>query len=150
MTTKVILTQNVSKIGKKGDIVDVARGHARNFLVSKGFARMTTDKDAQIALRKKETIASEREEELARLKDVKERLFKKHIALTIPGNAKGTLYRAATLEDVTDALFSTYGIDIPVSCIRMETIKAAGSHVFKVVLKDQGEIPMRARVKAIE
>ncbi|MBI4359589.1 MAG: 50S ribosomal protein L9 [Candidatus Jacksonbacteria bacterium] len=150
MTIKVILTQNVPGLGEKGDIVDVSRGHARNFLIAKGHARKASDKDEKNASEIMKAAESRHEAELTRLKDLKERLSKKHIMLAIPGNSQGTLYRSASEEDVAEALFTTYGVNIPASCVKMETIKTAGHHSFKLAMKDHGEIVMRARVRALQ
>lgn len=149
MTTKVILTQNVPGVGKKGEILDVRRGYARNFFMQRRLARIADEKDTAFALAEKTAMEKRREDELAGLADIKQRLFKKRITLALPANEQGTLYRAAASEDVTDALYTTYGVDIPAFSIKMETIKTVGLHAFKIVLKDHGEIVMKARVKAL-
>ncbi len=150
MITRVILTQNIIGVGKKGDIIAVRKGHARNFLIPLRLARVADDKCVALAETEKAAVEKRREEKIKGLKDIKQRLSKKRITLLIPANDQGTLYRGVASIDITDSLYTTYGVDINASCILMETIKTVGLHSFKVVLKDYGEIPMKARVKALQ
>ena len=148
MTTRVILTQNIVGVGKKGDIIAVRKGHARNFLIPLRLARVADDKCVALAETEKAAIEERREEKIKELKDIKQRLSKKRITLLIPANDQGTLYRGVASIDITDSLYTTYGVDIPASCILMEIIKTVGLHSFKVVLKDHGEISMKVRVNS--
>lgn len=149
MTIKVILTQNVPGVGEKGDILYVSRGYARNFLIPKKAARIAGEKDIAASVAHAAEEEKQREKELGKMKDVKAHLFKKHIALALPSNDQGTLYRAVAPKDIADALYATYGVNFPASSINMATIKTVGAHDFTIALKDQGEIAMRARIKAL-
>lgn len=149
MTIKVVLTQNVPGVGKKGDILNVRRGYARNFFISKRLARVAREEDAAAARAQEAAIEKQRAEAWEKTKDAKERLFKKYITLQLPANDQGTLYRAVAPKDIVEAVYATYGVNVPVSAVVMETIKSVGSHGFKVALKDQGEVAMKARVKAL-
>lgn len=149
MTIQVLLIQNVTGVGRKGEIIDVRRGYARNFLLSQGLARIANEKDAAAAEREKTAVEKRKEEELLKLKDIKTRLFKKRITIALPANEQGTLYGGVASKDIADALYTTYGVDLPISSIIVGTIKTVGLHAFKVAVKEQGEIAMKARVRAL-
>jgi len=109
---KVLLAQNVSSVGKSGDVINVPLGFFRNFLSPKGLAFLATKdrldkvkKDYKLNLIKHE---GEKKESL-KLKNTLQGLT---LTLELPKNEKGTLFSAVKEKDILKALLS-YNITLP-------------------------------------
>ena len=87
---KVILLNDVKKVGKKGEILEVADGYARNFLIAKGFAVQATNKSMEILQDQKEEQRQNEAELEKKAKELKEKL--KEITLEFTLNSKNGRY----------------------------------------------------------
>ncbi len=148
MLTNIVLTQTVKKQGKKGDILAVKPGYARNFLIPQGLAHKVNEQE--IAALKEER--ARREEKLQKTlnqgENLKKQLSKKRILLSLPANPSGTLYGSVTARDIKGALYATYGVDLPAEAIVFSPIKSTGLHSFNIATKDHGEVAMKAKIVA--
>ena len=132
---KVILQQDVRGQGKKGQLIEVAEGYARNFLLPRKLAvPATADAMNTMQLREKAKKAED-----ARLKAeaeaVSEKLKNSPVKLTARAGANGKLFGAVTSKEVSDALKEQHGIDLAKQKIVMdEPIKAYGSYELKAKL----------------
>mgnify|MGYP001073088239 FL=1 len=132
---KVILQQDVRGQGKKGQLVEVAEGYARNFLLPRKLAvPATADAMNTMKLREKAKKAED-----ARLKAeaeaVSEKLKNSPVKVTARAGANGKLFGAVTSKEVSDALKEQHGIDLAKQKIVMdEPIKAYGSYELKAKL----------------
>ena len=109
---KVILTQDVKAQGKKGDLINVSDGYARNFLLPKGLA-VEASKQALNELEGKKGAEAYRknlEEEKAR--NIAERMKDITVNLSAKAGAGGKLFGSITSKDVAEALKAQYNIDI--------------------------------------
>ena len=132
---KVILQQDVRGQGKKGQLIEVAEGYARNFLLPRKLAvPATADAVNTMQLREKAKKAED-----ARLKAeaeaVSEKLKNSPVKVTARAGANGKLFGAVTSKEVSDALKEQHGIDLAKQKIVMdEPIKAYGSYELKAKL----------------
>lgn len=132
---KVILQQDVRGQGKKGQLIEVAEGYARNFLLPRKLAvPATADAMNTMQLREKAKKAED-----ARLKAEAEAIGKKlknsPVKVTARAGANGKLFGAVTSKEVSDALKEQHGIDLAKQKIVMdEPIKAYGSYELKAKL----------------
>ena len=132
---KVILQQDVRGQGKKGQLIEVAEGYARNFLLPRKLAvPATADAMNTMKLREKAKKAED-----ARLKAeaeaVSEKLKNSPVKVTARAGANGKLFGAVTSKEVSDALKEQHGIDLAKQKIVMdEPIKAYGSYELKAKL----------------
>ena len=132
---KVILQQDVKGQGKKGQMVDVAEGYARNFLLPRKLAIPATA-DAINTMNLKEKA---RKAEEARLKaeagDIAEKLKECMVKLTARAGNNGKLFGAVTAKEISDGLKKQFGIDIPKQKLVLEDpIKAFGNYEVKARL----------------
>ena len=132
---KVILQQDVKGQGKKGQMVDVAEGYARNFLLPRKLAIPATA-DAINTMNLKEKA---RKAEEARLKaeagDIAEKLKECQVKLTARAGNNGKLFGAVTAKEISDGLKEQFGLDIPKQKLVLEDpIKACGSYQVKAKL----------------
>jgi len=132
---KVILQQDVKGQGKKGQMVEVSEGYARNFLLPKKLAIAATA-DAINTMNLKEKA---RKAEEARLKAEAEEISKKLKDITVKLTAKagngGRLFGAVTTKEISDGLKKQFSIDIPKQKLVLEEpIKAFGTYQVKAKL----------------
>jgi len=132
---KIILQQDVKGQGKKGQMVEVSEGYARNYLLPRKLAvPATTDAINTMNLKEKARKAEEqrqREEAIATSEKLKECMVK----VTAKAGSGGRLFGAVTTKEISDALKEQYGLDIPKQKLVLEDpIKAFGSYQIKAKL----------------
>ncbi|MCI8438852.1 MAG: 50S ribosomal protein L9 [Oscillospiraceae bacterium] len=132
---KVILQQDVSGKGKRGQLVEVAEGYARNYLLPRKLAVLATaDAVNTMQLRDKAKKAED-----ARLKAeaeaVSAKLKNSPVKVTARAGANGKLFGAVTGKEVSDALKEQYGIELAKQKIVLDApIKAYGNYELKAKL----------------
>ena len=132
---KVILQQDVKGQGKKGQMIEVSEGYARNFLLPKKLAiAATTDAINTMNLKEKARKAEE-----ARLKAEAEETAKKLKDITVKLTAKagngGRLFGAVTTKEISEGLKKQFSIDIPKQKLVLDDpIKAFGTYHVKAKL----------------
>ena len=143
---QVILTQDVEKIGQRGDIVDVSRGYVRNFLVPRGLAEVATPTKLE-EVRRQMAEAEERDRRIAeRASDVAETLNKSVITIEARTGEDERLFGSITAANIADAIERARGIHLDRRRIRLaEPIKALGTH--QVPIQIHGDV--EASVKLI-
>lgn len=131
---KVILTQDVKGLGKKGELVNTSDGYARNFLFPRNLATeansqaMTELKNREDS--KKHKIAVETQE----AKDSASRINGKVIKVTAKAGQGGRLFGSVTSKEIAVAMKSQFGIDIDRRKITVDDIKAFGTYPASVKL----------------
>ena len=132
---KVILQQDVRGQGKKGQMIEVAEGYARNFLLPRKLAVPATA-DAVNTMKLKEKAKKAEDARLkAEAEAIVEKLKNSPVKVTARAGANGKLFGAVTSKEVSDALQAQYGIELAKQKIVMdEPIKAYGSYELKAKL----------------
>nr|WP_325251629.1 50S ribosomal protein L9 [uncultured Oscillibacter sp.] len=132
---KVILQQDVKGQGKKGQMVEVSEGYARNFLLPRKMAIPATA-DAINTMNLKEKARRAEEARLkAEAEDIAEKLKECQVKLTAKAGAGGKLFGAVTTKEISEGLQKQYGIDVPKQKLVLEDpIKAFGSYQVKAKL----------------
>ena len=145
---KVILTQDIPKIGSLGEVVTVKDGHARNFLIPKGIALAFTDQNLKI-------MESKKKKEEGQLKKKKEEaiaLSEKvaNFSYTIPVKTieEDRIFGSITLEMVQKA-FEAEGVAIDKRAIQLEEpIKKLG--VYQIPIKLHPEVVVNCKVWVVK
>ncbi|MDR2718721.1 MAG: 50S ribosomal protein L9 [Treponema sp.] len=101
---KVILNKDLSTLGEEGDVKDVARGYARNYLFPRGIALPYTPKTVKLFEARKEEIEAKKAQKRQDALGLKERLENLELSLTMPAGPNGKLYGAVTSQTVADEL----------------------------------------------
>ncbi len=132
---KVILQQDVRGQGKKGQMIEVAEGYARNFLLPRKLAVPATA-DAVNTMKLKEKAKKAEDARLkAEAEAIVEKLKNSPVKVTARAGANGKLFGAVTSKEVSDALQAQYGIELAKQKIVMdEPIKAYGNYELKAKL----------------
>lgn len=144
---KVILKQDVKKLGKKGDVVEVAEGYARNYLLPRGLAVEASAGNLKTLQKQKEAEQRRREEEKAEALRIAEKL--KEITVVVHGKAgeNGRLFGSVTAKDVAETLARDFGIKIDRRKMQLEEpIKAVGVYYIPVRLHAEVEATVKVHV----
>ena len=125
---KVILQADVKGSGKKGDLVNVSDGYARNFLFPKKLA-VEANAQAMNEMKNREAAAKHRAEvELQNAKDTAAKLVGKTIKLTAKAGAAGKLFGAITSKEIAEGVQKQLGIELDKKKISLdEDIKSFGT-----------------------
>ena len=131
---KVILNSDVKGKGKKGDLINVSDGYARNFLLPKGLA---VEADAQAINdinNKKKALEFKMQTERAEAERLKEKLAGCQVKIVMTAGADGRFYGNITSKDVAEELEKQCSISVDKRKIDMDSIKAFGSYSLNVKL----------------
>ena len=132
---KVILQQDVRGQGKKGQLVEVSEGYARNFLLPRKLAIAATP-DAINTMNLKEKARKAEEARLkAEAEATAEKLKECMVKLTAKAGSGGKLFGAVTTKEISEGLKEQFGVDVPKQKLGLEEpIKAFGSYQVKAKL----------------
>ncbi len=109
---KVILNQDVKGQGKKGQLVDVSDGYARNFLLPKGLAKEATNSNINILKGKKESLEYKIKTETDEAKAIAEKMKEIKVSLKAKAGANGKLFGSVTSKDVAEELTKQHHIKL--------------------------------------
>lgn len=143
---KIILKEDIKKLGKMGQIVDVADGYARNYLVPKGIAVEASTKNIRSLEHEKKII----QEKARKHKDSAQDLASRISAMTLTIKAKAgeeeKLFGSVTTMDIAEALL-TRGVEIEKKKIVLEEpIKRLGSYSVQIKLHPDVSVPLTIQV----
>ncbi|PSO48791.1 MAG: 50S ribosomal protein L9 [Actinobacteria bacterium QS_5_72_10] len=145
---KVILKQEVTDLGRVGDVVDVADGYARNYLLRAGMAmRATTGAVADAeALRAARVKREERDRQEA--EELKANLEATSVTVGAKAGPDGTLYGSVGNGKIADALREQRGVSVSRKQIPLERpLKSLGEHDVAVKLHSEVEATIRVEVE---
>ena len=160
---KLILLQDVEKLGLRGEVVDVARGYARNFLLPRRLAENATP--ARVA--ELEKIEAERAKHEARsaeqAQEIAELLGKTVLRFEVKSGPTGSLFGSVTATDVADELWRSRKVRVDRRKIAIDPIKRIGRfsvpielfqdvqvEVKTLVVPEGGELPPEEELAALE
>ena len=140
---KVILLQDVKKIGKKGDVIEESDGYARNFLFPKKLAQEATESNLHILNNKKENDRKQKLAEIEAAQKLAGELKGKEITIKAKTGENGKLFGAITSKDVAELIKTQYKIEIDKKKIVMDTIKLAGGYDIEIKLYPEVSTKMK-------
>ena len=129
---KVILTTNIKKLGKIGDLVDVKNGYARNFLFPNNMALRDSKKNLEYYNNIKEEIKNKEEKKLEEAKSIIEKIKNLNVEFSKEADEKNQLYGSISKKEILD-LFKENEIVIHSDDIEMKNpIRTLGEHEISV------------------
>jgi large subunit ribosomal protein L9 len=145
---KVILRSDLKGLGKRGDIVEVSEGHARNFLLPKGHAFTATDGAVSqaTAMRRARDLRDAQDRESAQA--VASKLVSTTITIKVKAGAEGRLFGSVTAADVAAAIAEQAHIELDRRKLHVDTIKTTGTHQVSAKLHHDVEFPITLEVLA--
>ena len=134
---KLILNSDVTKLGRKGDIVDVAKGYARNYLLPKNLAIVATDSNIAIAEKIQEKRIAEITESKELAESIKLALADAHLVIPQKSTDEGTLYAAVANNEIVEVIEKFSGFKIEESQIELnDQVKEIGLHNIKIRISE--------------
>ena len=146
---RIILRSDVNDLGKRGDIIEVADGYARNYLVPKGIAIKASDgTQAQAkSMRRARDLRDAQDRSAA--EEVATTLVSKVVTLTARAGGEGKLFGSVTATDIASAVESQTGVAIDRRKLDLaEPVKTLGTHVVSVKLHSDVQFPITVEVVA--
>jgi large subunit ribosomal protein L9 len=160
---EVILTSDVEKLGLKGEVVDVKRGFARNYLLPRRLAEVATPGRVAEIRRIDEERARHEARSADHAAEIAETLQKTVLRFEVKAGPTGALFGSVTPTDVAEELWRTRKIRVDRRKIDLDVIKRIGRyaipvHVFEgitaevktLVVPEGGELPPEEELEALE
>lgn len=130
---KIVLLADVKKVGKKGDVVEVSAGYARNYIIAKKLGKEATN--ATINNIKLQNAAEERRkiEELKEAKVLGERIKESSITLAIKAGSGGRTFGSVSTKEIAKGISEQLNLVIDKKKMQLsEPIKSVGTHIIKI------------------
>jgi large subunit ribosomal protein L9 len=144
---KVILLKNHPKLGKEGEIKNVADGYALNSLFPAGIAAPATSERVKTASEKKEKIIKELTQKQKEIQEMVQKLESNALTLVKEASDKGKLFAAVTLEEILSGLKDQAKIALDKGEVVLENqIKEIGDHSIKIKVGDT-QVNLKLSVK---
>ncbi len=143
---KVILQQEVKKLGKKGDIIEVSEGYARNYLLPQKLAIPATAGNVNAAKQQKDIEAHKAKRILDEARLHAAQIAKLKVSVPVKTGEGGKLFGSVTSKDIADALKAQHGVDIDKRKIELkDALKTLGT--YPVTIKLHPEIAAQIEVE---
>jgi large subunit ribosomal protein L9 len=146
---RLLLRSDVQGLGKKGDLVDVADGYARNFLVPRGLAmKASKGAEAQAASMRRSRDVRDAADRTA-AEEIAKVLVPQVINVSAKAGAEGRLFGSVTTADVVDAVQAQTGVELDRRTLHIdEPIKSLGTHAVQAKLHADVEFAITLEVAA--
>lgn len=146
---KIILLQDEKKLGKKGDIIEVSEGYARNFVLPKKIGVEATPKNLNDLKLQKSNEAKVAQEQLDQAKAMAELLATKEVVVGIKAGENGRTFGSVSTKEIGQALKAQTGIEVDKKKLVLpEAIKSFG--VYEVPIKLHPKVTGTIKVKVTE
>lgn len=146
---RVILLEDVEGLGTKGDLVEVADGYGRNYLVPRGLAEEATKGNIKSLEQRRQALLRRAEQERAAAQAQAERIAAATVTVLARAGEKGRLFGSVTTADIAEAVQEQLGIEIDRRRVQLdEPIRAIGSYEVPVKLHQDVTATIRLTVQA--
>ena len=143
---KVILLQDVKKMGKKGDVIEASDGYARNYLFPRKLAEEATANALHVVNAKKENERKKKLAELEAAQKLAAELKGKEVTINAKAGDSGRLFGAITNKDVAEAINIEFNLSIDKKKVVVNTIKVAGTYEVEVKLYPEVSTKMKVNI----
>ncbi|MGZ5213256.1 MAG: 50S ribosomal protein L9 [Actinomycetota bacterium] len=148
---KVILQKPVEKLGDPGDVVEVAAGYARNYLVPRGLAVPAEKGGLKHAENLKRAHTSRQSKEKIEFEAVAATLIASKVSIAARAGEEGKLFGSVTAADVAEAIATQTGIQVDRKDVHLdEPIRSLGTHDVRIHLFPEVEPVLTLEVTAEE
>ena len=145
---KVVLLENIGKVGSIGEIIDVKRGYARNFLISKNKALFASKENIKEVEKIKTELSKKDQEKKKEAKNIQEKIQNKEYEVKKLSTENKELYGSVKPTEISKILSEREKIKINPSMIQpVKEIKSIG--IFKVILNLHSQIQSQISIKVV-
>lgn len=145
---KVIMIQDLKKVGNKGDIVEVAEGYGRNYLIAKKYAIEATAKNLNEAKAKQKSAERKKQQATDEARLMASQLSQVSITIPVRVGEGSRLFGSVTSKDVAETLKAKHNIDIDKRKIDIKNITCLGDYT--ATIKVHPSITSKITVHVVE
>src|SRR5229473_10194 len=116
---QLVLTEDVTNLGKQGDLVEVKPGYGRNYLLPNGLATIPTEHNLRLLERYKQRVQAAREARIADLKVLAEQIQRVSVTIEANANEEGHLYGSVGAPEISKAL-KAQNLNVDPEMVRLE------------------------------
>ncbi|MBI2867842.1 MAG: 50S ribosomal protein L9 [Chloroflexi bacterium] len=147
---KVVLLQDIPRLGRPGDVKNVAEGYARNYLIPRGLAVLATDHELNRVDQIKKSAERKLAKEESELQAVADKINGASVTLQVKAGPGGTLYGSVTNADVAAELAKIAGYDLDKRRVELdEPLKEVGSHEVQVRLGPNRVVKVTVNIEGL-
>jgi large subunit ribosomal protein L9 len=159
----VILRQDIDKVGLRGDVVNVARGYARNFLLPRGLAEEATPAKVAELRKREEQRARHEAQSFEQAREMADALNETVLRFEVKSGPTGALFGSVTPTDIVDEIWREKKIRVDRRKVGIDNIKRIGRHAVPIelftdvdvevetlVVPEGGELPPEEELAAME
>ena len=147
---KVILLEDVKSVGKKGDLVELKEGYARNFIIPKKLGVEATEANRNTLKLQKQNEERLAKEQLEAAKALAAELEQMTVNVEIKGGEGGRTFGSVSSKEIAKAVADQYGKEIDRKKIQLnEAIKTAGTHEVSVKLHPKVSACLKVHVASV-
>jgi large subunit ribosomal protein L9 len=159
----VILRQDIEKVGLRGEVVNVARGYARNFLLPRGLAEAATPAKVAELRKREEQRARHEAQSFEQAKEMADVLNQTELRFEVKSGPTGALFGSVTPTDIVDEIWRVKKIRVDRRKVGIDNIKRIGRHTVPIelftdvdvevktlVVPEGGELPPDEELEAME
>ncbi|AEG62078.1 50S ribosomal protein L9 [Desulforamulus ruminis] len=148
---QVVLLQDVAKLGKKGDIANVAEGYARNFLFPRNLASPASEGKLKELSTQKQNQAAKKQKQEEEAKALAAQISNLTVKLQAKVGEAGRLFGAVSSKDIADGLKTQHGCIVDKKKIVLkEPIKTLGTHKITIKIHPVAQAEITVVITAIE
>lgn len=146
---KVILTEDVPKVGKRGEVVDIKSGYAHNFLFKNNVAVEATKGNLKKLAEQQAQEAEERAYEKAQAEGIASKLNDQKVVIKAKEGANGKLFGTISNKEVAEEIKAQYNVDLDKRKITLDDkIKELGTYNATIKLHPEVKIAVKVQVVA--
>ena len=146
---RVILRQTVQSLGQRDDIVNVADGYARNYLLPRGLAVAATEAGLREVEANRNRVQARSDRDLHLAEEVREKVDGQTFAVTARAGDAGRLFGSVTAQDIVQAIAAQAGVQVDRRRIELaDPIKKVGTYTATLRLHPRVEASIRVEVQA--
>lgn len=146
---KVILTQDVKKVGKKGEILEVKDGYARNALFPKGLAVEANAVNMNQRKVEQRSEDKKKQQELDNANELKTSINDKKVIIPIKTGEGGRVFGSVTTKEIAESIEAAFGVKVDKKKIQLsQPIKAIGTKTVEVKL--HAKVTAEVTVETVE
>jgi len=145
---KIILTQDINNIGKRGEILEVSDGYARNFLLPRNLALRATPNNIRQWQHREKIVQQKKDKEKWKAVRIAERLKGAQLSIEREMGEEGKLFGAVTSQDIVEEIKRKFNVEIDHRKVELtEPIRVIGIKEVSLKLHPEVEIPLKVEVK---